>query len=52
MLVDALLQFDAAEGRTGDLRVMCATVTASYSGSFGLFDSLVGPRQCSQRCGF
>ncbi len=43
MVVDALLQFDAAEGRRGDLRVICATVTASYSGSFGLFDSLTGP---------
>jgi AraC-like DNA-binding protein len=43
MLVDALLRFDAADGGTGDLRVMCATVTASYSGSFGLFDSLAGP---------
>ena len=43
MLLDALLQFDAAEGGTGDLRVMCATVTASYSGSFGLLDSLVAP---------
>lgn len=43
MLLDALLQFDAAGGGAGDLRVMCATVTASYSGSFGLFDSLIGP---------
>lgn len=43
MQVDGLLEFDAAEGRKGDLRVICATVTASYSGSFGLFDSLAGP---------
>ncbi len=43
MLVDALLQFDAAGGAMGDLRIICATVTASYSGSFGLFDSLAGP---------
>jgi AraC-like DNA-binding protein len=43
MLVDGLLEFDAAGGEKGDLRVMCATVTASYGGSFGLFDSLAGP---------
>lgn len=43
MLVDSLLAFDAADGGTGDLRVMCATVTATHSGSFGLFDSLAAP---------
>ncbi len=43
MQIDGLLQFDAANGRAGDLRVICATLTASYSGSFGLFDSLAGP---------
>jgi AraC-like DNA-binding protein len=42
-IVDGLLKFDAAEGETGDLRTICATLTATFGGSFGLFDSLVRP---------
>ncbi len=42
-LVDGLLKFDAAGGQTGDLRTICATLTATYGGSFGLFDGLVRP---------
>jgi AraC-like DNA-binding protein len=40
MLVDGLVKFDAAEGRKGDLLTICGTITATYGGSFGLFDSL------------
>lgn len=43
MLDDGLLRFDAAGGGTGDLRVICGTITAGYGGSFGLFDFLEGP---------
>jgi AraC-like DNA-binding protein len=42
-IVDGLLKFDAAGGQTGDLRTICATLTATYGGSFGLFDSLARP---------
>jgi AraC-like DNA-binding protein len=42
-IVDGLLKFDAAQGETGDLRTICATLTATYGGSFGLFDSLAHP---------
>lgn len=43
LVVDGLVKFDAAEGRPGELRTICSTVTASYGGSFGLFDQLSGP---------
>jgi AraC-like DNA-binding protein len=42
-VVDGLLEFDAAAGDIGDLRTICATLTATYGGSFGLFDSLAHP---------
>lgn len=40
---DGLLLVDAAEGRTGDLRVVCGMIMASVSGSFGLLDNLKSP---------
>ena len=43
LLDDGLLRFDAAHGETGDLRVICGTITAGYGGSFGLFDFMEGP---------
>lgn len=42
-VVDGLLKFDAAAGEPGDLRTICATLTATYGGSFGLFDNLARP---------
>lgn len=42
-IVDGLIRYDAAEGGQGDLRTICATLTATYGGSFGLFDLLIGP---------
>jgi AraC-like DNA-binding protein len=42
-VVDGLLKFDAAGGEPGQLRTICATLTATYGGSFGLFDNLVRP---------
>jgi AraC-like DNA-binding protein len=42
-IVDGLLKFDAALGQIGDLRTICATLTATVGGSFGLFDSLARP---------
>jgi AraC-like DNA-binding protein len=41
-LADGLLKFDAREG-AGDLLVVCGTITATYGGSFGLFDHQAGP---------
>lgn len=41
--VDGLIKFDAAGGAKGDLRVICSTFSATFGGSFGLFDSLVAP---------
>ena len=43
MLVDGLLRFDAARGGAGVLRTICATITATSDGSFGLFDRLPEP---------
>lgn len=43
MLVDGLLKFDAADGAESPLMTICATLTATYAGSFGLFDNLVEP---------
>lgn len=43
MEVDGLIKFDAADGAEGDLRVLCATLSATCGGSFGLFDSLATP---------
>ena len=40
MLVDGLLRFDAANGAEGALRTICATITATLDGSFGLFNRL------------
>lgn len=42
-IVDGLIKFDAAAGEPGELRTICATLTACYGGSFGLFDSLAHP---------
>lgn len=38
-----MLRFDAADGGAGDLRVMCGTIIANISGSFGLLDRLAVP---------
>ena len=43
MLVGGLIKFDAADGDEGDLQTICSTFSASYGGSFGLFDSLPAP---------
>ena len=40
---DGLLLVDAADGKTGDLRVVCGMVMANVAGSFGLLDSLKSP---------
>ena len=40
---DGMLLFDAADGGTGDLRVVCGTIMASISGSFGLIDKVKQP---------
>ena len=38
-----MLLFDAAGGDAGDLRVVCGTIMASISGSFGLVDKVRQP---------
>ena len=43
MTRDGLMLFDAAEGETGDLRVVCGLVFANISGSFGLLDAVTRP---------
>lgn len=43
MVRDGLLLFDAADGAAGDLRVVCGTIMASISGSFGLVDQVPQP---------
>lgn len=43
LLEDGLLLFDAAEGKRGDLRVICGTITASLGSSFGVFDLIRAP---------
>jgi AraC-like DNA-binding protein len=40
---DGMLLFDAADGGTGDLRVVCGAIFASVSGSYGLLDGVHGP---------
>ena len=40
---DGMLLFDAAEGGAGDLRIVCGTIMASISGSFGLVDKVKQP---------
>jgi AraC-like DNA-binding protein len=42
MLADGMLKFEAFEDR-GDLITVCATITATYSGGFGMFDHLPAP---------
>ena len=42
ILADGLLKFDARQG-AGELLVACGTITATYGGSFGLFDNQAGP---------
>lgn len=42
-VVEGLLKFDAADGASGELRTICATVTANCGGTFGLFDGLAQP---------
>ena len=42
MLADGLVKFDAHEG-AGDLLTICGTITATYSGAFGVFDALQEP---------
>lgn len=39
---DGLVKFDAGTG-DGEILTICATITATYGGGFGLFDSLVEP---------
>ncbi len=38
-----MLLFDAAEGRPGDVRVVCGLIAANISGSFGLLDAVSQP---------
>lgn len=40
---DGMILFDAAEGADGSLRVVCGTIMASVSGSFGLMDKVDRP---------
>jgi AraC family transcriptional regulator, activator of mtrCDE len=40
---DGMLLFDAADGGTGDLRMVCGAISASVSGSYGLLDGVNGP---------
>lgn len=42
-VIDGMLKFDAAGGKTGDLRTICSTITATCGGTFGLFDGLAHP---------
>lgn len=42
-VVEGLLKFDAAGGGSGELRTICATITATCGGTFGLFDGLAQP---------
>lgn len=44
MLVDGLVRFDAVrDGEEPAAMVICSTLSATYGGSFGLFDGLYGP---------
>ncbi len=43
MVVDGLIEFDAALGEPPALMTICATVSATYGGSLGLFDRLTAP---------
>ena len=43
MLVDGLLKFDAAEGAESAIMTICSTLSATYGGSFGLFDAVASP---------
>src|SRR3569623_1947006 len=38
-----MLLFDAAEGGTGDVRLVCGLIAANISGSFGLLDAVKQP---------
>lgn len=38
-----MLLFDAAEGGTGDVRLVCGLIAANISGSFGLLDAVTQP---------
>lgn len=38
-----MLRFDAAEGGTGDVRLVCGLIAANISGSFGLLDAVKQP---------
>jgi AraC-like DNA-binding protein len=40
---DGMLLFDAADGGTGDLRVVCGAIAATVSGSYGLLDGMTVP---------
>jgi AraC-like DNA-binding protein len=42
-VADGMLAFDAADGKAGDLRTICSTITATCGGTFGLFDGLAHP---------
>ena len=43
MTRDGLLLFDGAQAGSGDLRVVCGLIMASFSGSFGLLDQIKEP---------
>lgn len=44
MLVDGLVRFDAADGDANSaIMTICSTLSATYGGSFGLFDTLAAP---------
>lgn len=40
MLADGLIQFDGTQGGKADLVTLCGSISATYGGSFGLFDRL------------
>ena len=43
MLVDGLVKFDASEDGGSEIMTICSTLSATYGGSFGLFDHMPGP---------
>lgn len=43
MARDGMMLFDAAQGKAGDLRVVCGLIMASFSGAFGLLEQIKTP---------
>lgn len=43
MLMYGLVEFNAADGAESAIMTICSTLSATYGGSFGLFDALTSP---------